>query len=108
MQARYAVLGVVLILVVITGVLIYQGNNPSTPSETGTTTTVTETSTRTHSSSTGATSHATSPKSTGKTSAAKTTSKTLPTNATPSHITSSPGYHQSAPPSARSTAAATG
>lgn len=107
MQARYAVLGVVLILVVITGVLIYQGNNPSTG--TGTTTTVTQTATRTHSGTTSAKSTGTSAatKSTGAKST--TTSKTLPTNATPSHITSSPGYHQSGAPqtTAETTAATT-
>jgi hypothetical protein len=94
MQARYAVLGVVLVLVVITGVLIYQGNHPATPAGPGTTTTVTQTAIRTHTGTSGA------PGSSGKASTTgskgRTAEKTLPTNATPSHITSSPGYHQGA------------
>jgi hypothetical protein len=94
MQARYAVLGVVLVLAVITGVLIYQGNNPATPAGTSTTTTVTHSSTRPHTSGSGKTS------STGSSqhpSSGRTTPKTVPTNATPTPITSSPGYHQSQP-----------
>jgi hypothetical protein len=92
MQARYAVLGVVLVLVVITGVLIYQGNKPATPAGPHGTTTVTQTATRTHTSGAGASgSSSARPPTTGS---KGTTEKTLPTNATPSHITSSPGYHQ--------------
>lgn len=104
MQPRYAVLGVVLILVVITGVLIYQGNNPSSPAGPGATVTVTATTTKVPGGATGTGSARTTPQ---PGSAGTTTGQTLPTNATPSHITSSPGYHQgsSAPSSAASTTA---